>query len=485
MKLKTKAIAAFTMLALAVGSVSAQEVRTLTINKDRAQKYMGTKVYQLKHVKAGDITPFLLGAVKRYNVNSDVQRLGYQHGKKEFVVVSTGIKMLPFVDEMVQKLDRPCNSTDQMGSIIDGDGIYRFVYCPKYRADNGMLNIMNNGGIGSGDGIAYLDTATNMFYWKDSKSDGSSVLNWLKILDRPLPQVRLCMNVYEVSENNFTELGVDYVSWKNGPGADLLGAGWEYTNFKSITDFSEVQNKLNLLAKGADMGASGLGGFMVAPQFDATFLRMLAQKGKAKIATSGTLTVLNDFTSADPGADNFAGAKYKIRFTPNYQSISKNEERNISVGGQDLDYYFYLRNPIISFGDKADVKTAGQAAVFMAGWQLLINSKVEQSNDGTNVINQQTFRSYLTLATGTEKLIGTFTKEHEVKQNNGIPFLCDIPVLKYLAGATANSKTHTRVFVTIKVEPVTPETGNLTEWAGKLMSAVELTVDKEEKELAE
>ena len=50
-------------------------------------------------------------------------------------------------------------------------------------------------------------------------------MNWLQTLDRPVPQVQVSINVYEMNENDFKELGIDYVAWKNGPGAQLFGAG--------------------------------------------------------------------------------------------------------------------------------------------------------------------------------------------------------------------------------------------------------------------
>jgi type II secretory pathway component GspD/PulD (secretin) len=309
-----------------------------------------------------------------------------------------------------------------------------------------------------------------MFYWKDSLSDGSTTLKWLKAIDRPVPQVSLRLNVYEINDNDFTELGVDYISWKNGPGADLLGFGYDWTNFTSVTDFSQWENVVNAVTKGPAHNFTGMTGFLVAPQFDATFLRMLTQKGKAKVATSGTLTVVNDYNS-DPGSDNFDGAKYRIKFSPSYQNISKDDDRNIGIDTLGEEFYFYLRRPTIGFNEAAT-----QAETVMFGWVMSVKDSVESTNDGANVENQHLMMSSLTLGAGTEKFLGTYTKDHHVKQDNGIPFLNDIPGLKYLFGSTANSKTKTRVFVTVKASPVVPGT-NLSEWAGKVVSAAEMVKD--------
>lgn len=91
------------------------------------------------------------------------------------------------------------------------------------------------------------------------------------------------LNVYMVSDNDFRELGIDYVAWKNGPGAELFATGFDFTDFDSL---SKIRDFTSILSEGPLSAATGWGGIMVAPNFDATFLRMLAQKGKAYTAGS-------------------------------------------------------------------------------------------------------------------------------------------------------------------------------------------------------
>ncbi|OGV56951.1 MAG: hypothetical protein A2X49_16375 [Lentisphaerae bacterium GWF2_52_8] len=268
------------------------------------------------------------------------------------------------------------------------------------------------------------------------------------------------------------------MAWKNGPGASLFGTGWNFLDFSSGDRIGSISNALNIANNGPL--TSSLGGFMVAPQFDATFLRMLAQKGKARVATSSTLTVINDFSSADPGPDNFDGASFKLRFTPNYQNITKDSDRNSSVGEAQLDYYFYLRTPTISFHEdmnfsgQQEKDNAAKAASLMFGWVLRADDPVEQTTDnGQMMLNRHQLNATLTLACGGEKLLGSFEKEHYVNQNNSMPFLGDIPGLKYLFGYTAESKTHTRVFVTVSASPVTPGS-DISKWAGEVISAASL-----------
>ena len=114
-----------------------EKVKRIEWLQDNAQKYMSTKIYELRHVRASDITPFVEGAVKRYRTDSRVQRLNYAAGKKEYLVVSTGTEMLPYVDEIVKALDRPSGKLDAMGSNIEGTGISNFVYFTKHPDQQG------------------------------------------------------------------------------------------------------------------------------------------------------------------------------------------------------------------------------------------------------------------------------------------------------------------------------------------------------------
>lgn len=466
MKLNLKTITVLLALLTWGGSLHlmGQETRTLSLIEDYDQKYMCSRVFELKNIKSADITPFIDGSIKRYNTGSNIQRLNYKPTGRQFILVNTGVDMMPYVVDMVAKLDRPCAKKDANNSIVDGDGIYKYTYRPKYRGTENMKDIL---GLTLNNGVAYFDQNANLFYWKDSKSHGELFLEFLKALDRRVPQVTIALKVYEMNDNEFVELGVDYINWKNGPGASLLGVGYDWTNFTSSENMSSWTNSLNVVSKGPASSLGGIGGFMIAPQFDATFLRMLEQKGKAKVATSGSITVIND-ASSDPGPNNYSTAKYRLKFVPSVQSIKKDSNQNATIDAFAESIYFYLRKPTIGFNDDGT-----KPATIQFGWVLNIENTVEKTNTGSPVINQQFFSSWLTIATGSEKLIGTYTKEHLIKQTIGMPYLADIPGAKYLFGTSVDSKTHSRVFITTEITDVPPD-HSLSEWAGKVISASEI-----------
>ena len=58
---------------------------------------------------------------------------------------------------------------------------------------------------------------------------------------------------------------------------------------------------------------------------------------------------------------------------------------------------------------------------------------------------------------GKEQLFYKSVVERDVEQTTGIPFLCQIPVIKYLFGTTTTVKEKTCVIVTVEANLVHPE----------------------------
>ncbi len=444
--------------------------RFIRLMEDRDQDYMVTKVYEIKNMKAVELRPFVEGAVRRANGESSVARLNYKFGKEQFLQVSMPVWMVRYIDDMVAKLDRP-GIKDDSGSPIAGTGIHRFYYQPNFRSTQNLFDVIDNR-YGGSDDVQHRDASSNLLYWKGSASDGKDVGKWIKALDRPVPQMNVSVNVYEINENNLKELGIDYIQWKNGPGAQIFGAGLESLNFHHFSDLLSTYQG-NFLDPSAALSHM-YGGFFVAPNIDATFLRLLNQKGKSRITTSPSLTIANTGNGSTDSFGNtadsagFAGARYRISFDPNFQAITKDGNQEITVGVRQPTLQLHFINPVINFND---AKEPTHAAQLNFAYLLNVdNMLAEQANDGDRVENDYQFESRMTVAAGSEKLMAVYTKEHKVNQDNGVMGLGELPLLKYVLGSTSESKTFTRYFVTVMAAPVSPET-SLSPWAGKIVTA--------------
>ena len=442
-----------TLMFACVGSAvtAAEGQRTIVFNEDRNQHYMTTKVYELKNVKAHDLMPFIRGAVKRFDSQSTVQSVDYSTGGKQYMVVSTGNTFMPWVDDMVAKLDYPSVKIDATGSRIDGDGISRWVYCPIHRGSENMLDVLRQVFTSAGgEGASFYHAGSNMFYFKSSKSQGEAYLSLLQTLDKPVPQVEVQFKVYVITDDNFRELGLDYLSWKNGPGAQLLSTGFNFASVNADLD-SLNPEAINKILGFMPTSVNGVGGIMVAPNIDATFLRMLAQKGKAWTATSSSLTLINSFDAKanDTGNDVFA-----LEFSPEFQNLIKDDNQVVTVTAlTGSTFKFQLYAPSINFiADPAEKKLT-----LMSAWSMGIESLAETDNLGNPSIESNSFSGALTLDTGVERLVGTFDKHVMVNQYIGMPFLGDIPVLKYFFGSESKVDSKIKVFVTMTAKPVETE----------------------------
>ncbi|MEI8247917.1 MAG: hypothetical protein WCI51_18915 [Lentisphaerota bacterium] len=466
-------VAAVTALVLMqCGGLLAEKVKKIRFKQDDAQPYMVTKVYELKYMRADDLTPWVLGAVKRYDIQSSVERLNYKPRKEFYLVVTTPPEMMPYVDDMIQKFDRP-GVRDSDGSLIEGTGIFRYAYKPKYRSTEEMVGLLNNA-VKSGDGQVYRNPDSNIIYWKDSPSDSGDLLTWVQRFDRPVPQINININVFEVRESTLRDIGIDYLAWKNGPGLNMFSAGLESLNF---TGSDAVSNALYQKALDAFSSTSySFGGFFVAPQFDMSFVRVLQQSGLAKLSSTASLTVINN-----------EDASYTVKFSPQYQNIIKSENDKTSVIiGSDAAMSMVVKGPTIcfhspqknigkngelEFNREAYEKLLSGAVIF--NYNIVTNNVVERNNVGDELTQYSNVTSDITLAFKTERMLASWSLESNTSETIGIPFLCDIPYLKYLFSTETTVKDRTFYFVSADAQLVHPES-SLSPFARRVISATEM-----------
>ncbi len=454
------------------GVLSAQdnvaETRTIRLMQDDAQVRMATKLYELKYVKATDIRPYVEAAVRRYYLNSKVERVNYSEAQKNYLLVSTGEDFLPYVDDLFAKIDRP-GQVDQYGSIIDGTGITRVAYTPNYRAAEDIVRLVN-AAFRSGEGAAYLNKDTNTIYWKDDKQAALAILAWVQRLDRPVPQVNLRLNYYEIRESKLRDIGVDYLAWKNGPGMNLFEAAYNggriYSN-EAILNLLGGATKFIDIAKGFST-SWGYGGFFTAPQFDLSFIRLLQQSGNAKLVANTNLTFVNTPVYDDPLLNR--NRTYRASLAPDYQNIRKNaDDRTDVITGSVPAIELEVYNPVICFsaetGEVDSLGTIPADEAFYAKnnggviFHYKLNSRdvVERNNRGDELGNSSSTTGSLTLGFHTEKLLSSYVKETEAEETIGIPFLVKIPILKYLFGTTTTIKEKIYIVVTAEAGLVHPE----------------------------
>ena len=154
------------------------EVRSIKLVQDDAQVEFVSKLYDLKHVKAVDVLPFVSSAILRYHANSKIERVTYGDGGHEALLVSTGRALIPFVDKLIAEIDSEKSSRAVDGSSIEGTGVTRIAYEPKYRAAKQFERILDQL-VSSSEGRAYVNDENNTIYWQDADSAARETLHWV------------------------------------------------------------------------------------------------------------------------------------------------------------------------------------------------------------------------------------------------------------------------------------------------------------------
>ncbi len=411
-----------------------EKVQKITFMQDDAQNNMVSKFYELKHTKAADLAPFVKSAVIRFDPVSTVGRLEDQANDRQLLIVTTPQDMMPYIDEMITALDRP-GAMNEFGTNIAGTGIAYGTYKPQFRAASSMKRIIVGGQVASSvlDSRVRLDRKTNMFYFKDTPYRVADIKQKLEWLDKEIPQTRIELKIYEVRDSDLTDVGIDYLAWKNGPGLNLFEAGYQ------AAGMNVAESMFNELTQtGIDLFGNfsyGVGGMYTAPAFDLSFVRLLQQNGKATINSTASLTV-----------SNTPDKVFKVSFSPEYQNILKDEDQrtSVAVGG----------NASLEAAISEAVITADKKGVVNFGYTLTGANVVERNSQGGEISENTNTAAYVTLDFEEEKLLTSWQNTSQVEQTIGVPFLCELPVLKYIFGTTTNNAETTSYFVTARAVPV-------------------------------
>ena len=432
-------VALATIPSALLGTPPEDKIQKVRFIEDDAQNYMTSKIYTLKHQKANDVVPFVLGAVKRYAKNSTADRINYSAGKQQLVAVTCPVQLIPYIDELIAKLDRP-------GTVIAGTGITRNVYIPQWRPGEKLVNLMVKTGISANasaganqDAVVAYDAPTNQIYWKDSANKDKDLKKYLSFLDRPVSQCTVSVNVYEIRESDLQDVGIDYLAWKNGLGLNLFEAGANFITGEAVSNA---------------FGPYGF--FMFAPAFDMSFIRILQQKGIGKVSVSTNVTLTN-------------GHDAEINFVPNFQNLVKNEDFETSVAqSANNRLSLKIKSPVIAMQDNAET------ALVNFQYDLVIRSVIERDNHGNELYDENTSSGKVSYTSGKEHLLTSYEGTVDVEQTIGVPFLCEVPVLKYIFGTTTTNKE--KVYYLVSVKPaLNMADKELSTFSGKVTQINELT----------
>jgi type II secretory pathway component GspD/PulD (secretin) len=297
-------------------------------------------------------------------------------------------------------------------------------------------------------------------------------------LDYPTPEVILNTKIYELDVANNARIGLDYIAWRNGPGANLFAFGGfaEHGRVKvvkgsgsSIPPINGVENlplpKSNFTSRGYN--------FAYQYEVPSAFFDFLSVRNKARVLSSAKVAALNTRTATITTGDQIL--YYPVQTTdpsgvrPKGDPLAVNKGRTV-IGTTTAISTEIVATPVLGTGGVIFEEVTGlfpvqtglsldlTPTIYENGVDIALAGDVSSYNgfDDTGFprINRRTFTSTLRMGEGEEVILGGLTRESQVKAGNKAPWLGSIPILGYMFGGENTRRSQFEVVVALAAEKI-------------------------------
>jgi len=353
---------------------------------------------------------------------------------------------LPYVVQALRDLDEKWVEENK-------DGRVHAYYKPRFRDAGPLLNLLQ-----------FYRSPMETYCWDDvgnaiQFTGEPAVINGLfpwgcQHWDIPPSQIKLDVAIYEINVKNDLKLGLDYVAWKNGPGADL---------FEGVI---------------AD-GPSYIGHFRwvnLHAVATASYVDFLASKGVARLVTrtsvtakSGTMAELAAVdqvvafnVSHSPDSSRYLNAGYA---EPPFATYAPTAAAPGSVALEPaVATAMANRNDAIipQFHDRMlNYIRSGTIGVFLGvipyvgleSAEVAISLHITDFDGYTPqdqpLIAHRFVDSYVRVYDGRPFVLAGLKRHETVRSRNGVPFFSKIPVVGWALGGETNSKRDVELVVVI------------------------------------
>ncbi len=265
--------------------------------RDNTDPYVVTKTYLLKNADPYELRPYLRNIVQARKVTQDnttVECIKLMDGTG-FLIVSAEKDRFGKqengmgIDEIIDRLDQP--------KIVSSSGSTYYLYYPMYRSARELQEMIWNSGIShtadpyelqKGLDKVATDVGTNSVFFFITNSCKKTVDEMMAKYDTPILQANVKYTIYELDDENDGKMGMDFQSWKNNDGADLLSVGGRYRSNWTSTWNGGVAPQT---------GSNKTQFFSFNPKWNSKYLDFLVSEGHAKVVTTGEILVRNNETA--------------------------------------------------------------------------------------------------------------------------------------------------------------------------------------------
>jgi type II secretory pathway component GspD/PulD (secretin) len=406
--------------------------------------YIG-KVYEIRNTEAIQIQTYLLRTLAYEGGIAEVMgadQVKDGDAKVQYLFVTAPDFMIPGIDEIVAKADRPgFIFYDATGKDFGGGtGAQRYV--GKHRTASELKSILAGtelGNIGVFLFPPFADDSTNSIYVVDNPQDMADNIAALQMFDVPPLQVEIEATIYEISEEDRGKLGVDWDSWKR-----FFGGSFSYETTSGSSFFS---NENDIYSTILTLDAQAL----------ADFLNYTVQSGSSRVVTSTKLTMTN---SEDLPGGLSGGARGTATGEPavieSQVAIPYTTTTTVNEGngrGEVVDTeiaYEGVRAEILPFIGTETITLKVSASV---------NSLVGYSKENDiPLISSRSINSIVNLKDGEPVVLGGLEKTTTTTSRVGLPLLKDIPVVGYLFSKESKGTTTSKILIALKPRIKTTDT---------------------------
>ena len=417
-----------------------------TTNKAQTNRYV-PKAYTFEHANPYDVLRFIRRAMEIEEgawwifakPTGEELKDGNVPVKGGKVVVVAPTYQIPYLDKLMAAIDRP--------GLTTSSGDEAWYYRPRHRhvQDADFTNLIkgiitpNHSG---GDQVP--DNAVNGFLFYDSPSGIEDIQRWMPLVDVPPAQVMIEASVYEVNVENDDSIGLDFVSWKNGPGAGSFQAG----AYRESEKVSTLKNGTPPIDTGVPGGTYGLPGhrFRARGNYDnyfidvsASFFDFLVTKQKARVLTSAKLCLRNGVTGRLSAGESIF--YWRTSTATNDQRVVTGQTQARELAGSEAGVFLEV-TPVI-----------GLVGVDLAV-EVDIVSHTGFDASGRPQLAHRNVDTEVRVKDGDEIVLGGYSREMMIQQSSKVPFLGSIPGVGWLFGSEQNLVKKRRVVLVLNTRVV-------------------------------
>lgn len=456
-----------------------------TTNKAQTNRYVA-RVYDLKSVN-----PY---AVIRWVRRTMEIEEGFWHSfakedmKSGKLLVVCPEYQLAGLDELIATIDRE--------GLTSSGGDKRILWQPKHRSvlDAG---IVSNAVLGVTEtGVLIPDPEISGIFVEDSPTGIANIVAAMAEYDIPTPNWEATATVYEIDLSDDGQIGLDYQSWKNGPGRNLFAIG-AFSQREKITEFNDRASTGSLIYN-SGKGVEALpdreyesSGRNAAYMYDvpSAYFDYLVDNGFGRTLTkSKIVTLCNSTALLEIGEDVLF---YKVNHAPDQRAGSRLEPldpygtlepfTDTSATGEKTDTYGvrvadHPDNrtvvPTTTARSLGSVKSGFTMQVTPLMFRDMVSVNFKMSfvdvtgfaDDGSPVLSNRSAESTFRLPySGGEMVIGGVVRTRRVDGANQMPWLGDIPVLGYLFGGKSKLEQKSMVVVSMQMRALQATDDNTTD----------------------